>query len=124
MKDRPRGSGSGANPQGPCGVRSLVVGGRNWPWYRDGITLLGGEPVYLDGFAVDRNTEEIMTVADIVVVIKPNCSHAHYDKVKAVAKERGCQFWATSKENWSGLRGFFEREIIPAWNAQVETAAD
>lgn len=104
--------------------RVLIVGGRNWPWYRDGVTLFGGEPHYLDGFAVDRNTEGIVTGADIVIVIKPNCSHTHYDRVKAVAKERRRLFYATSKENWSGLRSFFEQEIVPAWNARVETVAD
>lgn len=51
-----------------------------------------------------------MTGVDIVVVIKPNCSHAHYDRVKAVAKESRRLFYATSKENWSGLRSLFEQE--------------
>jgi hypothetical protein len=58
------------------------------------------------------------------VVITSYCSHPRYDKVKAVAKDNGRLFYATSRENWSGLRDLFEQEIIPAWNAQANVAAD
>jgi hypothetical protein len=88
------------------------------------VILLGGEPHYLHGFAVDRNMEDAASGADIVVVIKPNVSHANLEKAKLVAKDKGRLFYSTSRENWSGLRKLFEQEIIPAWNARVDTAAD
>lgn len=104
--------------------RVMIVGGRNWPFYRDGISRLGGEPAYIDAFANDRNLNNAIAGADIVVVISSYCSHSRYDKVKAVAKLRGRLFYATNKENWTGLRAFFEQEIIPAWNAHALVAAD
>jgi hypothetical protein len=104
--------------------RVMIVGGRNWPFYRDGIGRLGGEPVYLDAFSNDRSVGDAVAGADIVVVITSYCSHPRYDKVKAVAKDHGRLFYATSRENWSGLRSLFEQEIIPIWNAQANVAAD
>jgi hypothetical protein len=103
--------------------RVMIVGGRNWPFYRDGISRLGGEPIYLDPFSNDRS-DDAVAGADIVVVITSYCSHPRYDKVKAVAKDKGRLFYVTSRENWSGLRGLFEQEIIPAWNAHANVAAD
>lgn len=67
--------------------------------------------------------EEAVARADIVVVVKSYCSHDHYDKVKSVVKEAGGLFYATSRENWSGLRHLFEQEIIPTWNAHAAVAA-
>ena len=104
--------------------RVVVVGGRNWPYYRDGITALGGEPSYADGFAVERNMEEMVAGADIVIVVTSYCSHGHHAKAKAAAKQNGRLFYSTTRENWSGLRSLLVQEIIPAWNAQVNEAAD
>lgn len=104
--------------------RVVIVGGRNWPFYREGVTQLGGEPVHHDGFAMDRSLDGSVAGADIVVVIKSYCSHSHYDKAKAIARENGRLFYSTSRENWSGLLRVFEQEIVPAWNARASVAAD
>lgn len=101
----------------------LVIGGRNWPHFRDGLTEFGARPSYLDGFDNNQNLESKLRGYDLVIVVKTAASHAMSDRAKGIVpKDR---LYVTSYENWSGFRNrLLIPTIIPAWNTMLVPVAD
>lgn len=96
--------------------RILLVGGRNWAAYRDGIEAMGGIPRHIAADRIPRQLEAIVAGQDIVILVPQYSSHKLIDRACAAAKETGRLLWYAQSENWSGLLRQLQEAIVPAWN--------
>lgn len=96
----------------------LVVGGRNWRWWREGLIRYGAdEPEWIEGFRDYPLLEDSLSRFDIVIAITTYVSHSMYEKAKTYCKQKGKLFVQTTQENWSGFcKQVLEPELIPKWN--------
>lgn len=103
--------------------RVLVVGptSQHWHHYAKALTKLGADGLNISGFVYNQPASSLLSLASVVVVMRPLTQGSVLDRITSDYKERRgdpVNFFVTDAGNLNALRDFLVSTVAPVWNAE------